>query len=524
MVSLRSTAKKSTQANSSPTKFNWGLIFLVIILALGLRLPQLNSSFWLDEAAQALESIRPWSQQLQLEADFQPPLLHLITAVAVRISSNEWWLRLWGALLPGMVTIVFTYLIGRRIKNERVGLLAALFMATSSFHIFYSQELRPYALPAMWAALSWWWLLQATEREKAEKTKEKQPTVDSAWWWFSLSSLLGFYSSYLYPFLWLGQALWLLWQKRCYWKQLLLSGLVTALGFAPWVPSFLGQLAAGTAVRSQLPGWAEVVSLTQDKALPLVFGKFLFGVINLQLTPVFFIITLVFAILAGLIIHQSGAELKKPKQLARFILSFSWLLLPTLLAWLVSFWVPVVRPKRLLMVMPAFYLSFALMIDLARNKFSRKLGYLLSGFLLLINLFGVWRYSINSHYQRENWQELYQSIKKHYPPEETVLLFSFPEPFAPWRWYEQGKYQTISTGQLKLQASEALTQQIKVVANYRYVLLFDYLRDLTDPDDQLRTELWALGFHEIRALDYPGIGFVRVFTRNKITAQPLNYF
>jgi hypothetical protein len=372
----------------------------------------------------------------------------------------------------------------------------------------------------MWAVLSWWWLLKATKVGNTT-TADKAKTKAASWWAFTFSTLLGFYSSYLYPFLWLGQGLWLLWQKRTYLKQFLLSGLLVAIGFAPWLPSFLGQLSAGRAVQSNLPGWSEVVSLTQDKALPLVFGKFLFGVINLELSPTFLIITLIITILVGLIIYQSFSQLKKPRNLKAFKLNLSWLFLPTLLAWLVSFWVPVVRPKRLLIVMPAFYLTLALVIDLARDKFSRKLSYLLTALLLLINFFGVWQYSIEPRYQREDWKGLHQTIQQQYPPAESILIFSFPEPFAPWRWYESGQYETLSTGQLKLQTGEALTQQIKVVTDYRYVLLFDYLRDLTDPEDQLRSELWALGFHEIKALDYPGIGFVRVFTRNKITAQSL---
>ena len=50
--------------------------FFIIVGALLLRLILINSSFWLDEAAQALESIRPLSQQLQIQNDFQPPLYH----------------------------------------------------------------------------------------------------------------------------------------------------------------------------------------------------------------------------------------------------------------------------------------------------------------------------------------------------------------------------------------------------------------------------------------------------------------
>ena len=53
-------------------------LILILLLAVMLRIPHLSGSFWLDEAAQALEIVRPLSQQLQIIDDFQPPLLHLI--------------------------------------------------------------------------------------------------------------------------------------------------------------------------------------------------------------------------------------------------------------------------------------------------------------------------------------------------------------------------------------------------------------------------------------------------------------
>ena len=49
-----------------------------MLLALGIRLIHLSQSFWLDEAAQALESARPLTEQFELSGDFQPPLFHLL--------------------------------------------------------------------------------------------------------------------------------------------------------------------------------------------------------------------------------------------------------------------------------------------------------------------------------------------------------------------------------------------------------------------------------------------------------------
>ena len=174
-------------------KQTWFVPTLIILLALILRLPLLNGSFWLDEAAQALESSRPLAEQLNIISDFQPPLLHLITHGAIQLGRAEWWLRLIGALIPGLITILATYKLGQILFKRSTGRLASILLATSSFHIFYSQELRPYSLPAMFALLSWNFLL-----DKKFKTRPQLILV-------TVCNILGLYSSYLYPFLLLSQ-------------------------------------------------------------------------------------------------------------------------------------------------------------------------------------------------------------------------------------------------------------------------------------------------------------------------------
>lgn len=245
----------------------------VLLLAVVLRIPLLNGSFWLDEAAQALESARPLSQQLDIAADFQPPLIHLLTFATIRVSHQEWWLRTWTALIPGLLSIFFTFLIGKRLHSPKAGLIAAALLSTSSFHIFYSQELRPYALPLLWGTVSWWLLLSWLDTAKRKQLV-----------WLTIVTILGLYSSFLYPFLLLAQLGWGFWQTKNNRGTLLASFCISALGFAPWLPMFMKQLEAGGMVRTQLPTWASVVSTPQLKIFGLLIGKFLFGVLNIELT------------------------------------------------------------------------------------------------------------------------------------------------------------------------------------------------------------------------------------------------
>ncbi|MFH2118352.1 MAG: glycosyltransferase family 39 protein [Candidatus Paceibacterota bacterium] len=466
------------------------LLWLILLFALLLRLPLLNGSFWLDEAAQALESVRPLSQQLDIVPDFQPPLMHLLVHFAAQVSTGEWWLRLWGALIPGLVTIWATFKLGEKLFNKQVAIVASLLLATSSLHVFYSQELRPYSLPAMWAMLSTLILFKK----------------DFSWWKFAGVTILGLYSSYLYPFFLIPQ-LWLIGKKKG-WGQAGKILLVSGVAFAPWLPTFFKQLAVGQALRTAIPGWEAVVSIPQLKALVLVPLKFIYGVLDLQLTPTFIISGLAF----GLITALAWRNYQNNKQQLSSLKSCLLIgLMPLLSSWLISFAVPVIQPKRLLFLLPFFYLLIA--APLANKKTPFKIAVMPVVFLLAINLISLATYWTQPELQRENWRGLKQEIIQKFPAGQTVAVFSFDESFAPWRWYDPESIASLTTGQKNINQVEDLTGQLKSVTDYQYVLVFDYLRDLTDPTDLLPATVESLGFSGRGVIDYPGIGFVRIYSQ-----------
>lgn len=474
---------------------------VILLIAFLARLPLLNGSFWLDEAAQALEVARPLSQQFNIVEDFQPPLLHLILHAAQHVSHREWFLRLIGALIPGLMTVYATYQIGTTLRGNRVGSLAALFLATSSYHIFFSQELRPYALPAMIASLSWWRIL----RWQADSSRWFDPI-------YCALSFAGLFSTYLYPLLIASQLLYVAGAESKLRKKLLGSLAVAGVGFMPWLPFLLGQFKQGSVVQSVLPGWASIVAMPQVKSLPLVAAKFLFGAVNIEPSAYF--------IVAGLIVLASGAvatrDLTK-KTIASARPLIFWLVVPILSAWLISFVVPVLQPKRVLFSLPAFYLCLAILIDQGWRRVGRLGAWALLATLLSINLYSTYSYYRLPELQRENWRALHAQIIRQYPKDSSVAVFAFSEPFAPWRWYDDGSYPTVSLGMLGRTDQEKTARMLRPVLNerYRYVLVFDYLRDLTDPENLIPTYLQETGYVERDTIDYPNIGFVRVFSRKE---------
>lgn len=492
------------------SKNSYLALILILISAFLLRLPLIDGSFWMDEAAQALEIVRPLSEQLNIKEDFQPPLLHLILHFAAYFSTNEIYLRVIGALLPAMIAIVFNYKLFLKLAGQKISLITTALLATSSFHIFYSQELRPYALPLMFASISWFYLSEyilSTKNVENKKNLMKLAVINS----------LGLFSSYLYPFLIFGQIFYVFapqFKKNSHNILLYILTLIfNAITFLPWLPKFLEQLAQGGVVRQTLPRWEEVVSIPQLKAIPLVFLKFIFGVVDIEasayylssLTAIFIFVTLAF--------YLGFFNKKNINKNQNIFLAVSWIFVPLITAFLVSFFVPVVQPKRVLFSIPAFFFLLTLCYQIINDRY-QKLSNIFLVILFAINIFGTYQYYTNPKLQRENWRDLRNQIRAEFDKNETAIIYSFDNIFAPFVWYDISEFENISTKHLYIKNVPDLANTLKPALEYKNVLVFDYLRDLTDPDREIDIYLKNNGYEEVRAITYPNIGPVRIFVKS----------
>jgi len=109
-----------------------------------------------------------------LKGDFHPPLYHfLMWGWAHLFGNSEFVMRL-PSVLFGTATIYVVYLIAKQLVNKKsklinfLPLVAALFLATAPFHIYYSQEARTYALTAFSTSLSIYWFLRLMNSRSSE--------------------------------------------------------------------------------------------------------------------------------------------------------------------------------------------------------------------------------------------------------------------------------------------------------------------------------------------------------------------
>jgi hypothetical protein len=132
--------------------------------------------------------------------------------------------------------------------------------------------------------------------------------------------------------------------------------------------------------------------------------------------------------------------------------------------------------------------------------------------VFVLELVSLAVYFTSPSLQRENWKGAIQSIEASAPAGSTAL-FAFPTRLAPWEWYSNKTVHYIATSSIIVRDANDVSSVRSQLSSVTTVYLFDYLRDLTDPNHQLEKELISQGYTQTKLIDGFSIGFVRVFAR-----------
>ncbi|MEO6260248.1 MAG: glycosyltransferase family 39 protein [Thermoanaerobaculia bacterium] len=134
---------------------------VILLLATLLRFGHLqHRSLDNDEIAEARWSSLPFSEMMEeVRRDVvHPPADYLVQFVVGRIGPE--WVRSLPSVAAGIASVGLLLFLGTSWVSWRAGAFAALLLAVSPMHVFYSQEVRPYASALFWILAS----LAALER------------------------------------------------------------------------------------------------------------------------------------------------------------------------------------------------------------------------------------------------------------------------------------------------------------------------------------------------------------------------
>jgi mannosyltransferase len=178
------------------------VLALIVLLAAVLRFATIGvPSYWLDEYVSLSETHGSLSAVLDSvnHAEGGPPLyLLLLWGWRKAFGDGEIAIRSMSALL-GTATVPVAFAAARELASRRAGLFAAALAATSPLLIWYSQDVRTYALLVFLAALSFMFFAYTLERE------------EPGWLWgWAIFSGLAFTTHYFAAVLIAPEAAWLL--------------------------------------------------------------------------------------------------------------------------------------------------------------------------------------------------------------------------------------------------------------------------------------------------------------------------
>ena len=208
---------------------------IAILLGFGLRIYRLGTyGLWFDEVITIFQSEDIGAMHNSLIAT--PPLMIILVHLWRYLGQSDFVLRLL-PMIFGLLSIFAIYKVGKTLFNQRVALLGAFLLSVSPFHIYYSQELRPYSLFTFLSLMSLHLLIRALKEDRF-----------ALWVGYVVFTALGLYAHYFSFLTLLSQQVIFLFfwiKKRGLIRKWLLSQFFIILLFLPWLPVFLKQLDPG---------------------------------------------------------------------------------------------------------------------------------------------------------------------------------------------------------------------------------------------------------------------------------------
>ncbi len=381
--------------------FEEKLLSLIILIGVVLRFYHLYEMPFMHDEFSALFRTRfdSFSEVISIgvqEGDTHPPGVQVFLWLYVKlVGENEFLLKL-PFVLMGVLSIPLVYKIGKEWFNKNVGLISAVFIATSQYVLTYSVIIRPY-ISGLFLGLLMVYFWTGLVKGKYRVKNYIGFTV------FAVLSAYNHHFGMLFTAI-VGLTGLLLVQKGQLGKYFF-SGVVIVLLYLPNLSIFLSQLGQGG-----LDGWLG----KPDLYFPLNYIKYIFHFSGWSYIMALFIVFI------GLLYSWT-------KKLSSFyIVSLFWFFIPLLIGLVYSIYVsPVIQYSMLIFTFPYFLF---IVFGLYPAKISQKVTTAIVLLLLLVNVSTliVNRKHYQILYETRHLQFLKQINKVEQKNEASILIANHP--------------------------------------------------------------------------------------------------
>ncbi len=289
------------------------------------------------------------------------------------------------------LSIGITYLIGKRFFGLWAGILGAGLMLFSSYHFYFSMELRMYGLMVFFTSLSLLFFLKCLEENHKKDA-----------WWLLLSNVLLVYTHYFGWFVIFIQALTVLlyFQDKQKLKSIFLVITGTAVAFLPLALVLVNQF-----IQSKEGGW---IAPPNEDSFRIQLHAFLNSGMVLRLMNTFFIpIGLSLAFLMGRLFST-------PKKYLAVLL---WWIVPMWIMFQVSFEIPMFIDRYILFNSVGVFVFF--------GAFIHRFAWVnwLRGILVVVLIIHMYRsFESGGDYYRREIKSAVEEVKAVQNTDNLVLL------------------------------------------------------------------------------------------------------
>lgn len=221
------------------------LLIPLLLLMTALAVPRLDMPIWFDEHATFyISRVGPYGPtsfgtvwQGVAGSDFQTPGYYLIYAAWTQVAGLSPLVGRALSLLAGLLTVAFSYRLGRDLISPLGGLASALMVGTSAFFINYTYEMRVYLFTALLAAAALWmyWRLISSQEGPSWRGLSALALVTAAVCYTHYFASITIMMIGLYHLLFV--------HKDARWWHITAALIAGGLLFLPWGVAIIGEIA-----------------------------------------------------------------------------------------------------------------------------------------------------------------------------------------------------------------------------------------------------------------------------------------
>ncbi len=436
------------------TRRHHAVLLPILLGGFLLRLYQLGAqSLWYDETVSAFLAARaPAALIAHTARDIHPPFYYLLLHFWTRLVGDSEFALAFASVIWGMLLIVLTYQIARRLIDTPTGLLAAALVAISPYNIWYSQEVRMYTMGSFLGLLTLDGLIRLWGDPRASLSwltgqgAQGRQGAATPWLIWVLAAVAGLYTLYYFAFLLVAENAFAIgywwWRRRqegrvvdrLLWRWLGVQ-VATILLYLPWLP-----VAYRQATDPPVPPWRSFTGIwdvLRDSWSALVLGQ---SVKPEQVWPLLVIAVAIYLLALWPAPAPTAAGRSLKTNLIRLLLA-GYTFAPLAIIFLISYIVPLYHVRYVFLYGATFYIVLAWGVrrlwGFARPAWRAVLvGVIVVAYSVAAG-FSLFQFWTNPLYAADDYRAGVRYIARHLGPDDAVLI-NAGYVYTAFRYYYRG--------------------------------------------------------------------------------------